>query len=258
MKNWIYIGALCLVLSGCTEPEYTPLDLTPELQETTLTIGAMQAMWDGENPLTFTEDHLIGGVVTASDASGNFYRTFIIDDYTGAVEVMAGLYDLHTIYPIGRVVYINLKGLTLARNENEIYRLGHSTEASSRYAVDYIGHSGLLDRYVTRAGMNYEFRILDLAIPDLADHLSGRLVTVHGISLGLGGETTWATPGGTASKELRADDPYGRWIYIHTSDYADFAGEAVPAGNVSISGILMKERGVYRLKMRDLRDVFAH
>ena len=253
MKHLIYSIGLCLLLPGCSDDFDLP-ELIPELREPTLSIAGMQAMWEGE-PITFTDDHLIGGVVTASDGSGNFYRTFVIEDNTGAVEVMAGGYDLHTLYPIGRVVYIGLQGLTLAHTEGGLYQLGFKAVPSSGYAVDYIGHPALLDRYVSRAGMNYEFRIADLSIPQLTDELIGRLVTVHGLTLRNGGETTWATVEGRYAKDIRATDPEGNWLYIYTSGYAEFAGKTIPSGRVSISGILMKTGSRYRLKMRDLRDV---
>jgi hypothetical protein len=231
-----------------------------------MTIWDMQGKLSDEEALTFTDEWLIGGTVVASDASGNFYRTFFLDDTTGGVEVMAGLYDLHTLYSIGRVVYINLKGLTLTRNdETGVFQLGIAKQATDgTLSVDYIGHSALIDRHVTRAGMNYEFRIPDLTIGDLTDARLGQLVTVQGIRLGLGGEETWATPGRGATKELLATDKSsGLRIYITTSDYANFAGEITPTGTLAISGILMKVKdkdedkykNEYVLKIRDLRDV---
>ncbi len=68
----LYIITLALILTACEQPWEAP-DLTPVAQEPTLSIAQMQAMLGGES-VTFTEDYLIGGVVTASDASGNFYR----------------------------------------------------------------------------------------------------------------------------------------------------------------------------------------
>lgn len=242
---------------GCRElrPEYQTPDLTPELQQPTLTIAQMLALYEREDSLTFTEDYLIGGVVTASDESGNFYRTFVIDDLTGAVEIMAGGYDLHTLYPIGRVVYMKLNGLTLSYSSTGIHQLGLKAVASSGYTVDYITHSALLDSYVSRAGMNYEFRFAEHTIPELNDRLLGRLVTVYNLTLNQGGQTTWATAEGRYPKDIRATDPEGNWLYIYTTGYADFAGEIIPAGTVNFSGILMKNGNRYRIKMRDLRDV---
>ncbi|MDR0954985.1 MAG: DUF5689 domain-containing protein [Rikenellaceae bacterium] len=258
MKRLIIIGIGLLLLGGCTRTYFTPPDLTPHLQEPTMTLREMQALWRGET-LTFTDAYLIGGVVTASDASGNFYRTFFLDDTTGGVEVMAGLYDLHTLYPVGRVVYINLKGLTLTLNEETgVFQLGIAKQTSNgTLSVDYIGHSALIDRHVTRAGMNYEFRIPELSIGDLTDARLGQLITIQGVRFGLGGEETWATLGGGATKELLATDDTGHRIYITTSDYADFAGETTPTGTLDITGILTKQGKNYALKMRDLRDVFT-
>jgi hypothetical protein len=250
-KQWIIL--LTLPFAACGETWEEP-DLTPQLQEPTLTIAQMQSLSIGQ-PITFTDDQLIGGVVTASDESGNFYRTFVVDDLTGAVEVMAGGYDLHTLYPIGRVVYIRLRGLTLARTEGGMYQLGVEALPSSGYTVDYIGHSALLDDRVDRAGMNYEFRYVEATIPELNDRLIGRLVSVHGLTLRNGGQTTWATVEGNYPKEIRASDREGNRLYINTSGYADFAGDTIPAGVVSLSGILMKSGNRYRIKMRDLRDV---
>ena len=249
----LYIITLALILTACEQTWEAP-DLTPVAQEPTLTIAQMQTMLVGES-VTFTDDYLIGGGVTASDASGNFYRTFVVDDLTGAVEVMAGGYDLHTLYPIGRVVYIRLKGLTLAQRDGGLYQLGYQAVPSSGYIVDYIGHAALMDRHVDRAGMNYAFLYAESTIPQLNDRMLGRLVTVYGLTLRNGGLTTWATVEGNYPKDIRATDPEGNWLYINTSGYADFAADTIPAGMVNISGILMKNGNRYRIKTRDLRDV---
>lgn len=252
MKH-LCIILLVLTFSACKQ-EWNPPPLLPQEQTPTLAIAKMQAMLTGET-MTFTQNHRIGGVVTASDASGNFYRSLIVDDLTGAVEVMAGGYDLHTLYPIGRVMYIELAGLTLARREGGLYQLGLAPAPSSGYTVDYIGHDALLDNYVDRAGMNYAFRYAESTIPELNDALLGRLVTVYGLTLRDGGATTWADVESGYPRNLRASDPEGNWLYVNTSAYADFAGEIVPAGMVHLSGILMKNGNRYQLKMRDLRDV---
>lgn len=243
-----------MLVSGCGDTFSDP-DLTPEWCEPTLTIGEMLRFYDGENPLTFTENYRIGGVVTASDESGNFYRTFMVDDHTGGVEVMAGLYDLHTLYPVGRLVSINLRGLTLAQTSGGVFQLGFRSLPSSGYPVDYIGHSALLEKYVLRGGVNTEFQVPDPAVSDLDDSWLGRLVRIRGLELRGGGETTWATVEGRYPKDIRATDSADNWLYVYTSGYADFAGETIPVGRVDVTGVLMKNGKRYRLKLRDLGDV---
>ena len=51
----------------------------------------------GKGPLNIDEPLVAGGYVTSSDRAGNFNRTFTIEDPTGGMEIMAGLYDLHNI-----------------------------------------------------------------------------------------------------------------------------------------------------------------
>jgi hypothetical protein len=223
--------------------------------EPTLTIAGLQARHTS-GLVTLPDDGLIGGVVTASDRSGNFYRSFLIEDFTGAVEVMAGLYDLHALYPEGRVVYVSLQGLTLGVRDG-VFQLG----LDDGYRAGYLSHPALLDAHLFRGGWNTEFRPAIVSVSQLTDAWIGRLVTVYGLTLNGAGTTTWATPaadsftGYPLEKDVRATDPQGRRIDIYTSGYADFAGDTIPTGPVAVTGIVLKEEKNYRLKMRERRDV---
>ena len=59
-------------------------------------------------------DKTIAGVVIADDESGQFYKTIVIQDSTGGISVKLDGYDLYTKYPVGRQVFIKLKGLYMA------------------------------------------------------------------------------------------------------------------------------------------------
>lgn len=56
---------------------------------------------------------MVSGNVTTSDREGNFFRSFFIEDETGAVEIRAGLYDLHAVYRLGQQVTVVADSLTL-------------------------------------------------------------------------------------------------------------------------------------------------
>lgn len=262
MKRWLLLYGL-LLLGGCGYNEFDPMEGETELLKPNITIAELRHFYETGGVTTFARDYLIGGVVTASDRSGNFYRSFILEDYTGAVEVKAGTYDLHTLFPLGRVVYIRLQGVSYG-NEHGMYQLGLKGRASSGYEIDFWGHQELIDRYVVRSGMNFEFQPADIGIEQLNDEMIGRLVTLYGVTLEGGGETTWAVPaqdswsGLPEEKEILATDMKGASVRIYTSGYADFAGETVPAGMVSLSGIVMKKGNQYRIKMRELEDVVVY
>lgn len=80
--------------------------------EPNLTIAELRELV-GRTALTVTDSAVIEGRVVATDMAGNFYREFVMDDGTGAVAVMAGGYDLHSVYPRGIRVAVKLCGLRL-------------------------------------------------------------------------------------------------------------------------------------------------
>lgn len=250
----IVIALLLLVACG-EKPFEAPAGEQP-LPEPTLTIAELHALYaDGLTALT--ADACIGGTVTASDGSGNFHRSFIVEDATGAVEILAGLYDLTALYPEGRRVSVRLQGLTLAVGDEGTYQLGFD----GGYRAGYIDHPYLLDRHVARGGIDSAPRPAVLAIDELTEAAVGRLVTLRGLTLTGGGTATWATTaaesftGYPLEKSVRATDLRGGRIYILTSGYADFAGETIPGGPVNITGILLRVEDRFTLKLRDLRDV---
>ncbi len=82
---------IAALLSGCG---YNDLDRLPHAanQRVTanLSIGQLHEWYDGEGVRLVGDDFVIGGHVTADDKSDNFYRSFVIQDATGAIEVRAG------------------------------------------------------------------------------------------------------------------------------------------------------------------------
>ena len=107
------------------------------------------------------------------------------------------------------------------------------------------------DRVCSRAGNSAGKRI-------------GCLVRIARLCLDTPSDTTWAVPAavsadGTPRSALLKFRCGADSVYVYTSGYASFAGERVPHGPVSVTGILLPGkvggRRVYELKMRDLNDV---
>ena len=65
------------------------------------------------DPFVVQEDLTVGGYVVSDDRAGNFFRSFIIDDGSGAVEIRAGFYDLHAYCQRGRRIVIHARGLAV-------------------------------------------------------------------------------------------------------------------------------------------------
>lgn len=259
MKRILFI-CFAVVLQSCGYDDFREPGAGGPLPEADMTLEELRRFYDANGNVPFAEDRIVRGTVTASDRSGNFYRSFMIEDATAAVEVKAGLYDLHALFPEGRMVAVKLKGLTCGVHQG-MYQIGLKGAASGGYETDYIGHRELLDRHMIRGGTDETFLPQIVSASQLHDGMTGRLVTLYGLTLEGGGETIWGVPaeeswnGRPGEKDIRAWDADGRAVYIYTSGYADFARDTVPAGYVAITGIVMKNGNRFRIKMRSLKDV---
>ncbi len=215
-------------------------------------------------PVKIDEPLVAGGYVTSSDRASNFYRTFTIEDPTGGMEIMAGLYDLHNIYPEGYYITVALKGCVAAESYG-VLQAGTEQQPYDRYPAGYFPSRAVLDRHVRRYDIRHLTAPMPLTAGELTATLCGRLVTVGPLHLttGSGHGDAWnASSDGTWSgyNFFAADngDDDGVTVAVYTSAYASYAGRMVPEGRVTITGILQfgKADGedMFMIKMRDEND----
>ena len=229
---------------------------------TTMDIAALRTFYQ-DDPVWVVGQRsvVVSGYVTTSDQAGNFYRSFFIEDETGAVEIRAGLYDLYATYRLGQQVTVVADSLTLGMTKG-VLELGLGSAA---YETDYMNHRVVVDKHLFRGERFEEVIPRPVKAGQLNEEWLGTLVRFDGVHLDGGVDTTWALPaslsasGVPQSAYLKFRDEKSDSIYVVTSGYASFAGETVPTEAVSVTGILMqgKVNGklVYQLKMRDLNDV---
>ena len=180
-----------VLLAGCEQNPWSGYDPQPETGlDPNMSIATLRDLC-GEDPRTVLRSAVLEGYVTTSDRANNFYRSFMIDDGTGAVEIRAGMYDLHNTYRLGQRIVVVAGGLTADVN-NGLLRLGIAGTAQN--PVDYMNHRAVADRYLYRANdfMTPEPDIMKIS--DLSDRWVGRLVRIGGLSLTPAADTTWAVP----------------------------------------------------------------
>lgn len=227
-------------------------------------------------PISFLSDNYFGkgyivnenlticGRVIANDVTGNWYRSFIVDDGTGAIEVRAGYRELHSHYPIGRQVKINVHGLAVGSYEG-VLQLGRKINDYSTWRVEEFGTPTILDKYVYRDRLVDPVEPAERLLTELSESDLGRLVRVSDLRLvGTGEPVTWAVAakGGALPETGVRDffDNYGNRISVTTSGYASFANAYVPEERINLTGILVRSKGnggaeSLMLKLRDLNDV---
>lgn len=265
MKIGVLVGLLLLLFSNisCDYDRFDPPNSEPgSVPVTTMDIATLRTFYQ-DDPVWVVGQRsvVVSGYVTTSDQSGNFYRSFFIEDETGAVEIRAGLYNLYATYRLGQQVTVVVDSLTLGMT-NGVLQLGL---ASAVYETDYMNHRVVVDKHLFRNERFEEVIPRPVKAGELKEEWLGTLVRFEGVHLDGAVDTTWALPasltssGVPQSAYLKFRDEKSDSIYVVTSGYASFAGETVPTGTVSLTGILMQGKvngkSVYQLKMRDLQDV---
>ncbi len=257
MPRLILIIMLSLTLSCCGEIDSPPpQSAVPEA--TNIAIADLRKLVDGRN-VYIEESLIVGGYITSNDKASNFYKTFIIEDATSAIEVMAGLYDLHNIYPEGYYVTLKLKDCYIATHFG-VLQVGRKAESYSNYPTEYFASRVLLDRHVTRYDVRNPISPKPYAIKDLQQADCGRLVSIgalHNVNdkykeiFNLNEDGEWS------GYNLFADDN-GNMIAVYTSNYASYANDKLPNTKVAITGILqygkLGSQEMFMIKMRDKND----
>lgn len=248
-------------LAGCRRYDTPPPDDAVP-QAANISIADLHAAID--SPRVVDERIIVGGYVTSSDRSSNFHRTFTIEDPTGGMEIMAGLYDMHNIYPEGCYLTVSLEGCTLAESYGML-QAGSQPASYDYYPVGYFASRAVLDSHVRRYDVHKLVAPMPLAADELDTALCGRIVTVgplhittreeHGDSWSANRDGTWS------GYNFFADDG-ATTVAVYTSAYADYAAHPAPDGTVSITGILqygsVDGKEYFMIKMRDENDCIPY
>lgn len=137
------LGALLSLAAGCCDSSFGEPDDGAQPPPRTETIAALRALYAGET-FPVTGDITVEGTVTSSDRARNFYRSLCIEDGNAAIEVMAGIDQLHNDYPAGCRVTLRLEGLAVGESRG-VLQAGRLPDPGSGYATDYIGSKPALD-----------------------------------------------------------------------------------------------------------------
>lgn len=261
----LFLLSTLFFMAGCGYNEidnYRPSD--PSIVVPNTQIETILTQYQGV-PATVNANYIIQGRVTTSDQQGNFYRSFIIQDGSGAIEVMAGLYDLHNIYFVGQRVVIRTEGLRVGSRDG-VVQIGLKPTSGVYGETEYFNNRAILAKYLTAYSDIQPVEPHETTIPALTQNLCGELVCVNNIvftpidseSQTWGIRSGWNDKPQTAYREFQ--DAGGNKITLVCSGYADFADIPIPTSTLSVTGILMYGKGLtaekgYMLKINSLDDV---
>ncbi len=271
--NLVVLAALALQVNftSCVDKDFGTIE---PLNDSTLlvantTIAELKAIYsEGILPLNSTsiagrDSILIEGIVVSDDKVGNFYKTIVIQDATGGIEVKLDKTTLYNEYPRGKRVVVYCNNLYLG-NYGGIVQLGST--ATEHGITELSGLEGdiIINMHVFKKGrtlVNVEPLVIDGN--GLNTNNFSRLVRFENVQFkvlnlpGSASRFTYADAIGknSISHELMGCPGSYTLLFVRSSGYSRFAADTIPSGMGDVTGVLGYYNGDYQLVIRDLADV---
>ena len=252
------------ILSGCLKGEFdTPPTggSDPEIpadQIVSLT-EVMSKYYVAGKYTAIDLDKYVKGVVVADDRSGNFYKTLIVEDENSdlGIAVLIDENEIHSTYPVGKRVFIKLKGLTVS-DYNGLPQIGMGVDNSgSSPRLGYIP-SSLMSEILVQGAFGLEVKPRIKKISELSSADLNTLIQLEGVQFSnVGADKKYANntvdPPVTINQDLV--DCFNNKIIVRNSGYADFANEVLPDKNGTLTAVYSIFRADKQLFIRDTKDV---
>lgn len=235
----LIISLLFAACATATKPQYEEIpDDNPE--EGLVSIQYLKSLANGRST-TINKDIYIEGFIIANDWLGEFYKTVIVADQSGGIEIEIDKKLLYLTVPMHAQIAISCNGLALGRVGSKV-ALG--AKPTGEYATDRIS-ADEIGRYI-KISNNYEMPDpIELTIDKLsAEHIS-QFVCIRNLRI-IDEEygKTWCDPDKIADDDRfltytdrHFTDDDGNILTVRTLDRCEYGGEAIPHGKVTLAGV---------------------
>jgi len=227
----------------------------------TISIKDLKSRYTSGTAVAVTDDQVIEGVVICDDKSGNYYQQIAMQDATGGILLRLGSANLYNYYPVGRKIYVKLKGLYLGQY-NGTLQLGAGIDSAyiSQGGVTLLAFN-LFDQHIIKGPLNQPVIPVVVTASQLTTSLQDRYVStlirmedVEFAATDTG--KSYADLGQSGNRIVQAcAAPGSNRITLRTSNYSNFAETKVPAGNGAIVGVYSYFGSTKQLTIRDTSDV---
>lgn len=255
---YLFLMAL-LFISGtttCVKHFDEPPEYTGPKVKVNSSITEIKRLHIPNNFEKITEDLIIEGIVTANDKTDNFYKSIVIQDSTAGITVRLDGFSLFNIYPIGRKIFIRLKGLWLGDYGGTI-QLGAGVNRSDPQFPELIPiPQPLFDRVIVKGDLDQKILPRRVKLGELNDSLQSMLVTLTQVEFDH--SDTGKTYADAVNKQTVAHTLKTCGIgtvYVRTSGFAKFASALTARGHGEVTGIFNTFRTQKQFIIRDTNDV---
>lgn len=272
-------------LTGCQDSYNAPeLQVPVATMEANTTIAELKTLFGDEVAVQapyLDEDkqipYVIKGRVISSDASGNIYRSLVVQDRTAAIAISINRGSLYTSYPLGQEVVINVTGLWIGQYNNLI-QLGWLGDYQGNPQISFMSYdlfanhtqkSGLPEKTFKYIGFGKEAPVKDpyIIVSSLEEissiagageeyrNMMSQLVEIPNVAFVDGGKATFAPYQDNADRYIQDVANPSLQLNVRCSGYSSFYNDTVPTGTGTVRGILSRYGDNWQLLLRDKNDV---
>ena len=258
------IIAFAAMMTSCNKDYEAPEYKKPSYKGKTAnkTIADIKAMHNLESDQVdsickWDETFIVEAVVVSTDEGGNYYKSMVVQDATGGIEIELDRTGLYNDFPVGQKVYLICNGLVVG-DYGGLYQMGWIYDGS----VGRI-NSQFIDKYLIRDGLPTP---KDIPAPieittagGLAPENVNRLVTLKNVvfeEAAMG--QPFADDNAITNRNIASIN--GNKVtnmVVRTSNYAKFRSTRVPSTPCDLTGILTLYNSTYQLMIRVKEDIKA-
>ncbi|MBQ9436275.1 MAG: choice-of-anchor J domain-containing protein [Bacteroidales bacterium] len=258
------IIAFAAMMTSCNKDYEAPEYKKPSYngKPANKTIADIKAMHNLESDQVdsickWDETFIVEAVVVSTDEGGNYYKSMVVQDATGGIEIELDRTGLYNDFPVGQKVYLICNGLVVG-DYGGLYQMGWIYDGS----VGRI-NSQFIDKYLIRDGLPTQ---KDIPAPieittagGLAPENVNRLVTLKNVvfeEAAMG--QPFADDNAITNRNIASIN--GNKVtnmVVRTSNYAKFRSTRVPSTPCDLTGILTLYNSTYQLMIRVKEDIKA-
>ncbi|MDE6085258.1 MAG: hypothetical protein K2G40_02500, partial [Muribaculaceae bacterium] len=248
-----FASLLSLVLASCSGEFERPPMIEPVAKDidkvNTSILSLKKMVWQDErNYVTEVgynngEDIYIMGRIISNDASGNIYKSIVIQDNTAAIAIAVNSSSLYKNYMQGQQLVVRLTGAKIG-GYNGLLQVGDEGSFSGSPSMTFMD----LESFKSRAQVNGLPRLeridtLTVTLPELItargnsddlQKLQSRMVKIEKVKFVKAGQPF----AGSSSTDRYIIDNQGNQLCLRNNAYSSFAKDLLPSGTGTVTGIL--------------------
>ena len=268
-------------LTSCQNDfDLPPLDEPKASIEANTTLAELKAdFWKDANNYYETvgkkadgSDYIVHGRVISSDATGNIYKSLVIQDGTAALAFSINQTGMNNSYRVGQEIVVNLSELGIGKYA-ALQQVGGYGEYNGTPQVSFMEYT-LFQEHAELNGFpqpDYVYiepgqarptdgkmycLVGDMGnlptTPEGLQQWQSQLVVFRNVHFEGGGELPFANSDATTNRNIV--DANGNTLLVRNSNYSSFRGEILPSGTGDVMGILSYYNGTWQLLLRSAAD----